>query len=135
MRDIIKALQGFATEVELTKLIHFNDKHPEYHNVYINNLRSNHIMVYDGEWRLKLCKDIIEDIYDTNKEYVEENLEKFIKSLDTAKINSLNRWLNTPETSSKIKKIKDEIKLLLYNKKDTVTKQIENSYVPLIADK
>ena len=131
-REIIKALQGYATQVELTKMIHFNDKYPEYHNIYINNLRDKYVMVYDGEWRLKLREGIIDDIYDTNKEYIEENLEEFIKSLDRIRINSLNRWLNTPETSPKIKKIKDEIKLLLYNEREKVTKRIETAELPIM---
>ncbi len=46
--DVINALQGYGTETKLTKLIHFNDKFPEYHNVYINNLKDKYVMVYNG---------------------------------------------------------------------------------------
>ena len=136
---VLRAIQGYATEIELTKLIHFNDKHPEYYNIYINNLRDKYVMVYDGgEWKLKLRDGIIDDIYDTNKEYVEEKLDEFIKKLDRSRINSLKRWLatdNSNPTDQKIKKIKDELKLLLYNEKERVIKQIEPADMPLmIAD-
>lgn len=129
--DIIKSLQGYATEVQLTKLLHFNDKLPEYHNVYINNMKDKYAMVYDGEkWILKLKTNVIEDIYDTNKEYVEENINDFITSLNQSRINALKRWLDTDDSSEKIKKIKEEIKMLLYNEKNTVTKQIALEDMP-----
>ena len=131
-RDIINALQGYGTEVALTKLIHFNDKLPEYHNVYINNMKDKYAMIYDGnKWILKLKTNIIDNIYDTNKEYVEENLDEFVKSLNRSQINALNRWLATDETDEKILRIKDEIKMLLYNEKEIA---IKNNNIPLLCE-
>ena len=74
-------------------------------------------------------------MYDTNKEYVEEQLEEFIKNLDRSRINSLKRWLDTDNSNPndpKIKKIKDELKLLLYNEKERIVSQLEPAGTQLI---
>ena len=135
-QELFKSINGFGTPVETTKTIHFNDKHPELHNIYINNYRDKNVMVFDGaEWELRLRDAIIDEIYDTNKEYVEERLEEFVKKLDQSKINALKRWIdadNNDPNGPKINKIKDELKLLLYNKKDMVLKQIAKPDAPMI---
>lgn len=133
--DILNAIRGFGTEVELTKLIHFNDNFPEYHNVYINNIKDKYAMIYDGtRWILRTKDNVIEDIYDTNKDFVDERMDDFIESLDESRINALKRWLDTDDSSEKIKKIKEDIKLLLYNEKEKVIKHIDVNTIPVIAD-
>lgn len=145
--DIIKSLNGYGTNVALTKTVHFNEKYPEYNNIYINNMRDKYAMVYglkhercsndSGEWELRLHDEIIDDIYDTNRDYVEENLSEFVTKLDQSRIDSLKRWLdadtNDPD-GPKIKKIKDKLKLLMYNQKDIVFKQMIKADVPLITE-
>ena len=41
----------------------------------------------------------------------------FIDNLSDSKQRALERWLDTKENDPKIKRIKEEIKLMLYNKK------------------
>lgn len=121
--EVLDALNGFGTEVALTKLIHFNEKYPEYHNIYINNKKDKYAMVFDGDkWILECKTTVIEGIYDKNREYVEEKMDDFVRSLDQSRINALKRWLDTEETSDKIKKIKDDLRRLLYNEKELITK-------------
>lgn len=66
-------------------------------------------MMYDGEnWGLTMKEELIDKIYDDKKNYIEENLEKFLDSLTVSQKNALNRWLNTDDGDKKIKSIKTE---------------------------
>ena len=49
----------------LLKRIHFNRKKPENHNVLLSNLKSGHIMLYDGkQWNTYNRDEVIDDIFD-----------------------------------------------------------------------
>ena len=125
--DLIKALQnGFNSTVKLTEAIHFNPKYPEYQNVYISNMKDKYAMTYDGkDWNLTIKEDLINKIYDDKKNYIEENLEDFIASLSTSRKNALDRWLALADEDKRVSKIKDEIKLLLYNKRGMVEEKLK----------
>jgi hypothetical protein len=82
-------------------------------------MKDKYGMKYDGKsWILITKKQLIDDIYDDKKNYIEENLNDFIDSLSTSRINALRRWLNTDENDKKILDIKERIKLYLYNNKE-----------------
>jgi hypothetical protein len=43
--------------------IHFNKDKPENHNIYISNLRDNHVLIYNGsEWQLRERDDVPLDL-------------------------------------------------------------------------
>jgi hypothetical protein len=67
--DILKALQsGYNSTLKLTEAVHFNPKHPEYHNVYISNMKDKYAMMYDGnQWTLTTKEDLISKIYEDKK--------------------------------------------------------------------
>jgi len=117
--DILKVLQnGFKSTVRLTEVIHFNPNFPEYHNIYIPNMKDKYAMMYDGKkWTLMTKDELIEQIYDDKKYYIEDNLDEFINSLSLSHKKALERWLETDDEDTKIKSIKENIKLLLYNSK------------------
>ena len=129
-KDIIKAIQsGFNSTIRLTETLHFNPKHPEYHNVYITNAKDKYAMMFDGkDWNLTMKNELINKIYDDKKNYIEENFDEFIDSLSLSRKKALERWLKTDNDDERINKIKNEIKLLLYNKRNLITdKQEEKS--------
>jgi hypothetical protein len=110
--------KGYDSTLRLTEVVHFNPKYPEYHNVYITNMKDKYAMMYDGaNWALTMKDELINKIYDDNKNYIEENLEDFIESLRPSQKRALDRWVNTDEKDRKIRAIKERIKLLLYNNK------------------
>jgi len=119
-RDILKVFQtGFNSTIKLTETLHFNPKYPEYHNIYISNIKDKYAMLFDGmSWTLTMKEDLINRIYEDKKNYIEENLNDFINSLPPSRKKALERWLETDDDNSKIKEIKDQIRLLLYNKRD-----------------
>jgi len=120
--DVIRALQnGFKSSVRLTEAMHFNPKYPENHNVYISNMRDKYAMMFDGnKWELTMKEDLINKIYDDKKNYIEENLDDFVGSLSVSRKKALDRWLEMADDDNAVSKIKEELKLLLYNKKDIV---------------
>ena len=131
-KDILNAVsKGFNTAEQLTKTIHFNNKYPEFHNVYIANIKENYGMTYDGKkWNLVHKKDLINNIYDDKKYFVQDNLEEFTKSLSSYKIESLKRWLKSDENDDKnIKDIKKRIELVLYNERDKPLKLKDKNIV------
>lgn len=118
--EISKAMtMGFHSTLKLTDTIHFNPKHPEYHNVYIPNMKDKYAMVYKNDnWQLVNKHDLVDEIYDNKKDYIEENVEEFYNTMTKSQKNALNRWLLADEHNDKsIIKIKESIALLLYNKK------------------
>jgi len=129
--ELIKILQsGYDSTLKLTEAVHFNPKYPEHHNIYISNMRDKYAMMFDGEkWTLTMKEDLINKIYDDKKNYIEENIEDFIDSLSTSRKKALDRWLDTCDEDDRISKIKNDIRLLLYNKRDLIMdKQEDNTH-------
>ncbi|VBB18079.1 hypothetical protein YASMINEVIRUS_542 [Yasminevirus sp. GU-2018] len=127
--DILKVLQnGYISTVKLTEAVHFNPKYPEYHNVYISNMKDKYAMMFDGKnWTLTMKEDLINRIYEDKKNYIEENLEDFVDSLSVSRRKALERWLNTDDNDTKISDIKSSIKLLLYNSRRMPLSLIDQS--------
>jgi hypothetical protein len=131
-KDILKAMQsGYDSTIKLTETLHFNPKHPEYHNVYITNVKDKYAMMFDGKnWNLTMKDDLINKIYDDKKNYIEENLDEFIDSLTISRKKALERWLSTDDADDRIAKIKNEIKLLLYNKRNLILDDHDDTSCP-----
>ncbi len=123
---------GYRAALKMTETVHFNSKYPEFQNVYISNMKDKYAMAYNGStWSLTTKTDVIDKLYDNSKSYIEDNIDDFRDSLTKGQKASLERYLNTDDNDDKIKAIKEEIKLLLYNKreipmqtKDATTKMI-----------
>ena len=117
--DMIKILQqGYDSTLHLTNRVHFNPELPEYNNIYISNMKDKFAMMFDGkDWILTMKENLIQKIYDDKRSYIETNLDDFINSLTKERQNALKRWLDTAEDHPRIKKIKDDITLMLYNKR------------------
>ena len=115
--DMVKILKnGYDSTIHLTEAVHFNPKYPEFQNIYISNIKDKYAMMYDGEkWILITKEKLIDNIYNNKKNYIEDNLEKYVESLPKIYVKSLNRWLDTDETDPRITQIKNDIKILLYN--------------------
>ena len=138
-KEILKVLRkGYDSTLRLTETVHFNPKYPEYHNVYITNMKDKYAMMYDGKsWNLTIKEDLINRLYDDKKDYIEANVEDFVNFLTKSQKNALDRWANTDEEDNKIKRLKERIKLLLYNSRDVpinTQKHIDN-YKVLVARK
>ena len=110
----------------LIKKIHFNPKKPENHNIYISNIKNKYIMVYDGDkWNLTNQNDTIEDLIDTNEVVIEQKLEEWLENGKEYPniMKKFNRYLEKKEKDAVINKVKEEIKLILYNNRRASNEQ------------
>lgn len=132
--DLLKAFRcGFNSPLQLTETMHFNPKYPEFHNIYISSMKNKYAMMYDGtDWELVMKDDLIDKLYDNKRNYIEENLEDFLESLTKSQVAALHRWMDADESHPYVQKIKNDIKLLLYNKRKLITnpRLSESYYVP-----
>ena len=117
--DLLQVFRsGFNSALRLTETTHFNPKYPEYHNVYISNMKNKYAMTYDGDdWALVMKDELIDKMYDNKRDYIEENMDEFLNSLLPSQINALHRWLNVDDDHQYVQKVKNEMKLMLYNKR------------------
>ncbi len=117
--------KGYNSIVQLVETVHFNPDFPENHNVYIPSVKDKHAMVYyDDMWNLKNKDDVVNDMYDTNRDYIMENIEGISNLLNDGEKRALNRWLDSEKNKDKSNKDKkaieithENLKLLLHNKR------------------
>ena len=108
----------------MIKKLHFDPDKPENHNIYISNLKNNHIMIYDGDkWNIKDRKDIIEDIIEDNTNILEDKIEDWIEhGKKYPKImKKFKRYIDKKEDDIVLDKIKQEIKFILYNNRKIIS--------------
>ena len=109
----------------LVKRIHFNPKKPENHNVFISNLKSGHIMIYDGiQWNTYVRDEVVNDIFDDKHDILEQKIEEWISIGKDYPIiyHKFKRYLEKINNDLVIKKVKDELKLTLYNNRNIIKK-------------
>ncbi len=117
--------KGYNSIVHLVEAVHFNPIYPEFHNVYIPSVKDKHAMVYyDDTWNLKNKDDVVNDMYDTNRDYIIENIEGISNLLNDGEKRALNRWLDSEKNKDKsdkdkkaIETTRENLKLLLHNKR------------------
>jgi hypothetical protein len=113
--------KGFKSIQEYVNYIHFNSKKPENHNMYISNLRDNYILVYDGNsWQVQERDNILQDIVDNKGEMLQLKFNEMVNRLDEPTVRKFQRFLDERDEKEVISKIKRDLKLLLYNKRNLV---------------
>ena len=122
--DYLKIMnKGFKSVPKLIEAIHFNPDKPENQNVYIPNIKNNYVMAWDGKnWNLRARDDVLDDMYDDNSNILLDKLEQ-LEGNSTKKNNifkKFRRFIDQKEENEIKNKIKNDIKLLLYNKKTIV---------------
>jgi len=109
----------------MIKKLHFDPHKPENHNIYISNIKNNYVMIYDGKkWTLQDQKDVIDNMLDNNTFILEEKIEDWIKNGKKYPeiMEKFNRYIEKKESDEIINKIKQEIKLILFNNRTLVIK-------------
>ena len=80
-------------------------------------------MVYDGhKWNLSNQNETIEDLIDTNEIVIEQKLEEWVENgREYPEImKKFNRYLEKKEKDDVINKVKEEIKLILFNNRKVI---------------
>ncbi len=110
--------KGFQSVPALIKDTHFDKNKPEFHNVYISNLKDLYAMTYDGrKWTINYRDDVINQLFDDKQCYLINKFKELNNSLDNTTTKKFKRFLNEDDKLI-IKGIKDDIKLMLYNNRD-----------------
>ena len=107
----------------LIKKIHFDPDKPENHNIYISNIKNNYAMIYDGDkWNLTNKDDLINEILEEKEIIIEEKLEEWLeKGKQYPEImKKFTRYLEKKENDVVLDKIKDEVKLVLFNNRSII---------------
>ena len=128
-KDILKCLNHSNMCVpHLIKMIHLDPEKPENHNIYISNLKNGYIMVYDGgKWDTFNRDEIINNMIDDKQGLIEERIENWIEegTKYPAIMRKFERYLEKKENNVVIDRIKEEIKLMLFNNRQLIkTKEV-----------
>ena len=110
--------KGFQSVPKLIEHVHFNKNRPEHHNIYIPNMKDMYAMTFDGEcWNLIEKSEIIDQLFDDKKLFLEEKFDQFFNSLEDITKKKFKRFLDQQEEDEVKNNIKKDIKLMLYNKR------------------
>ena len=121
-KDILKCFSENNHCVKaLIEKVHFNKNKPENMNIYISSIKGKFVMVYrDNKWQIRDRKRQIDDLYECNELMLENWYDEYQDKFPHI-IKSFKRYLkNRDDDDDFINKIKDEVLLMLYNKRDMV---------------
>ena len=120
--EILQAIKHEHNSIiKLTEVLHFNPKHPEYNNAYITNIKDKYAMMFNGnDWIITMKSDMIDKIYNDIKNYIKDNVNMFANSLSASEWETLYLWSMTEDDNERILKVKEEMKLLFYNKRNII---------------
>ena len=101
-------------------LKHFNKSAPENRNVYIADLKSKYALTYDGNrWNITDRNALLDAMYSENKDYLKEKYEEKIELLDDITVSTFRRFLDSEDGSVAEKIVKENIRQMLFNERDT----------------
>ena len=105
----------------LIEKVHFNPSKPENMNIYISNMKDKYLMVYDGNnWNLANKTQELDRLYEEKEMMLEDWLDS---NPDPILKEKFVKYLNNKESDECINHIKEEVKLLLYNKGNQLIKK------------
>ena len=116
-----KKKKCFKCVPSLIKEAHFNPLKPENKNLYISNIKQNFIMKYNGEkWILTKQEDTLNELYENSSNILEDKIEDWETNkykYDPSAVVKFYKFLEVKDKDDFKNKIKDDIKLILYNNK------------------
>ncbi len=121
----------FMSLEESIKLIHFNDKRPEYNNIFITNMRDKLAYIFDGKKFISVNKnDVIKNLINNHADEIETLFDNYKDKLTEFKSTRVQAFIdlindddeykdenNKTYENYKAYKI-DDIKRLIYNNSD-----------------
>lgn len=112
---------------DLVELIHVSNKYTQFKNVYITNLQSNFGYMYNEKSKKFIAvnkNELINDILDSRMYDIEKFYEEVYPKMDPYKADRIKHFINRmTNDKDKMKGLKkEEIKLILYNNKETIMK-------------
>jgi hypothetical protein len=112
----------------MIKYIHFNDKYPQYKNIMITNQQNNIAYRYDKKENKFIATDkneLVDELVSCRTADIEEFLDNNINRLEAKTISRIKEFINKITYDDKYDELKKkDIKLLIYNNRDKLTKEI-----------
>jgi hypothetical protein len=131
--DAFKFICRSANSVpELIKMLNFDKDKPENHNMYLPNIGSNTVCVYDGnDWLRTSLYDTLDHILDSKNSYLsnknDELKEKYSERQQNA-VRGFARYLKWYDDDPKYKfKVYTRLKHMLYNHRNMVLDTIKKN--------
>ena len=110
--------KGFKSVPYLVEQMHFNKDKPEYHNIYISNMRDNHVLIYNGEkWTLAERDTVLDSMMDAKHFILSDKFDELKDNLGEHTKTRFQRFLNESDSDKVKNQIKNDLKLSLYNNK------------------
>jgi len=110
---------------QILEKIHFDPEHPQNHNVYISSMNNKYIKLHDGErWNLRDREETLEDLFADAEYMLENKLETWQDEEDPKSERASKKfqiYLEVKEKAAIYNKIKQELKLLLFNNRSLIT--------------
>lgn len=102
--------------IKLIEKIHFNPDKPENKNIYISNMKDKYLLVYEKDsWVLKNKNREIDKLYEEKELMIEEWLEEH---KDPELQAFFDKYLNNKKNTETIDMINEELRLMMYNKRN-----------------
>lgn len=107
--------KGYQSILALIKHTHFNEDHPELHNVFISNIKSPYANVFDGQkWILADKDDIVNRLFDNSQCLLLDRFKELFHVLPPVTKKKFQRFKMEVDKDT-IDGIKHDINLMLYN--------------------
>ena len=104
----------------LIEKVHFNPNKPENMNIYLSNMKGKYVMIYkDDEWQIQNKKDQVDDLYDYNEMMLETWYDEY-KDKHPHIVKSFQKYLKNRDGDVVLNRAKDEILMMLYNKRKMI---------------
>ena len=102
--EILKILDRKMCSLEESiKMIHFNDKRPEYKNIYITNLKDDYAYTYDGnKFSVGLKSCVLAELVDNHIENIEYSAEEYKQKLQPKTIEVLEKFIDKMNNDDEI---------------------------------
>ena len=108
---------------KLIDMTHFNPSIPQNHNIYINSIHSKYALIHNGNsWEITDQNEMIDDLIDQSHCLLDIKSEQLFKSTSSTDLNNsilkkFEKYVSQRDNAAVIKKVRNEVKLLLFNKR------------------
>lgn len=121
--------KGLGAAAEITKFLHFNEDHPENHNVYMPESSGEIAKIYDGEkWRDERSSVVAKQLMDKSNDVMLSNLHGFRNSISDE---FLSFWCDLMAGNGVSKRENDKalkgIKNVLYTEKHVINRESDEN--------
>jgi hypothetical protein len=115
--------KSFRSVLECVKLKHFSPLAPQNKNVCIRDMKSKYAYTFcDGNWDIVGRTTLIDEMYEDICEYLEEKVVEFADEIDVKFINKIRNFLEKKDEDNTASQIKDDLMMLLFNKRHVCSK-------------